>query len=425
MEIHKGKFDYKWVIFALCILMNFVCLGFCSSNKGLYLTAVTEALNIKRSLYSINDSLRFVSSAIISLFFGSLIHRFGFRKMAIFGFTCLIASLLTYSFAENIIAIYLGGILLGFGLSFTTVTMTSSLIRRWFKTDVGKYTGIAFASNGIGSAIVAQIITPMIYDEQNPFGYRNAYQFVAAVALIVGIIVVLLLRERPKDQPITRQPMEKRTARANSWEGLPFETVKKRPYFYIVAFGTFMTGFILQGIGGAFAAHIKGAGLSTATLATVTSVYSLALTFSKIFVGFVYDKKGLRFILLMCQSATVVAFTALLLVSGTTAGIISAFIFAILYALALPLETLVIPLVVNDIFGAASYDKALGIMSALNYIGYALGMPLVNACYDVLGSYKPVFITFIMLMPIIALIFQIVLKQVRKDKQMVISKSEQ
>jgi predicted MFS family arabinose efflux permease len=65
-----------------------------------------------------------------------------------------------------------------------------------------------------------------------------------------------------------------------------------------------------------------------------------------------------------------------------------AMIFCVLYALALPLETLVIPLIVNDLFGSVSYEKMLGIFSAVNYIGYAVGSPVINLTYDVFGSYK-------------------------------------
>lgn len=42
---------YRWVIVAASFLMVFVCLGFCSSSKSLYLAAITEALGIKRSLF--------------------------------------------------------------------------------------------------------------------------------------------------------------------------------------------------------------------------------------------------------------------------------------------------------------------------------------------------------------------------------------
>ena len=50
MSLKKFQPDYKWVILIVCFLMELLSLGFCSSNVGLYTKAVTEALEIKRSL---------------------------------------------------------------------------------------------------------------------------------------------------------------------------------------------------------------------------------------------------------------------------------------------------------------------------------------------------------------------------------------
>lgn len=419
----KKRFDYKWVILFLCFIMNFVCLGFCSSNKGLYLTAITEALDIERSLFSINDSCRYIATAVINLFFGSLIMRFGYRKMVAFGFLCLIGSMVTYIFADNVFVFYIGGTLLGLGLSFTTTTMTSSLIRRWFTKDIGKYTGLVFASNGIGGALAAQVITPMIYQEGNPFGYRDSYTFVAISVLIAGVLVVLLLRERPEKLQVA--PVQKKKARGVTWVGIPYDTAKLRPYFYMCAGCIFLTGFILQSINGVYAAHMRDMGMGKEMLATISSVYALALTFSKVFVGWVYDRFGLKTILYMCHGSTVLAFIALLMINSIgPSTFLIAVAFAITYAIALPLETLVIPLIVNDIFGSASHDKILGIMAAMNYTGYALGTPLVNACYDALGTYRPVFIGFAILMPVVNIIFHFVIKSSNKDKEAVLAAAE-
>ena len=79
--MEKKKFEYKWVILAVCFMMVFICLGFCSSNKGRYLGPITEALGIKRSLFSINDTFRFGCSALINVFFGALVAKFGVRNL--------------------------------------------------------------------------------------------------------------------------------------------------------------------------------------------------------------------------------------------------------------------------------------------------------------------------------------------------------
>ena len=70
------KIDYKWIIVALLFLMTMISLGFCSSTRSLYIAPITAALHIKRGAFSVNDSLRFVTTAVVSVFSGVLIGRF-------------------------------------------------------------------------------------------------------------------------------------------------------------------------------------------------------------------------------------------------------------------------------------------------------------------------------------------------------------
>lgn len=426
MRLNNTKFNYKWVILTTCFFMVFICLGFCSSTKGMYLDAITAALNIPRSLFSINDSCRYIASAIINLFFGSLIYRFGIRKMTAFGFISLIGSSLIYAFAQSIYVFYIGGILLGVGLAFTTSTMASCVIRRWFKDNIGKYTGIVFAANGVGGAVAAQVVSPLINEEGNPFGYRNSYLVVAGLLLVFGIIVVCLLKEWPKeeDTKIASQVKVAKKRHGSTWVGIDYSIAKKRPYFYMTAAGVLLTGFLLQGISGVYAAHLKGVGLDPSYVATVVSVHSLALTVFKIAVGALYDHSGLRAVLGICQGASVIIYVILAATTDSLTGKILAMAFGILYSLALPLETIVIPLIVNEIFGNASYDKILGILISMNHIGYALGAPIVNLSYDILGSYKPILIIFSGIMLLILIGFQFVLNTAQKEKKAVLATRE-
>ena len=71
MPTVKKKLEYKWVIALSCFLLGFFCLGFCSGNKGLYLSAITEALQIPRSLFSLNDTIRYVTTTIVNIFFAT------------------------------------------------------------------------------------------------------------------------------------------------------------------------------------------------------------------------------------------------------------------------------------------------------------------------------------------------------------------
>ena len=105
-SIRRSRLFYGWVVAGACFLMIFITLGFCSSTKGLYLAAITGDLGIQRSLFSLNDSCRFVTTAIVNLFFGRLILKFGPRKMILFGFLSLILACLLYSISSSILRMW-------------------------------------------------------------------------------------------------------------------------------------------------------------------------------------------------------------------------------------------------------------------------------------------------------------------------------
>lgn len=414
MEIKKRKFDYKWVVLGVCFLMNFVCLGF-TTHRSLYLSAITEALGFERSLFALNETFRYATLATINLFFGGLMQRIGARKMIVAGFVALVASMVVAARAETVVMFYVSGILLGIGLACTTTTITGSIIRRWFKKNIGRYTGLALAANGIGGAISAQIVSPMISDPVDPFGYRNAYLTCAVIIAVAGVVVAILLRERPKNESLEVVDTKKR--RGTAWAGIPMRTALRRPYFYISALIVFLTGFMLQGIGGVYAAHLKDVGFDPGIVASVTSVYSLTLTASKVGVGILYDRFGLRFVMILCQGASAVSLVLLVVLAVTPLGTALAFLFAMLYALSLPLETLVIPLIVNDLFGSAAFDKLFGVFAALNYAGYAVSAPVVNLCFDKTGSYNLIFLIFAGLTVVAGLMIQFMITVANKEKR--------
>lgn len=54
------------------------------------------------------------------------------------------------------------------------------------------------------------------------------------------------------------------------------------------------TGFILQGVQGIYAAHMRDVQLEVVCIATVASIQSLVLVACKFLTGAIYDKFGLR-----------------------------------------------------------------------------------------------------------------------------------
>jgi len=406
---------YKWVVISLCFLMVCVVLGFCSSSKSLYILAITDALDVSRSAFSINDSCRYITTSVVNIFFGALIARFGEKRLIAAGFLCLIASCLLYSFAETMPVFYLGGIFLGAGLSWTTTTMVGYIVNKWCAESKGTIMGAVLAANGIGSAIAMQIISPMIYREGEPFGYRDAYRFVAILLLVVGVVILIFLRTKSHIPTYASAQRKKKTDR--SWDGLSFREITKLPAFYAAIACIFCTGMVLQGITGVAAPHLSDVGLAPAFVAAAMSFHSVALSCSKFLTGVIYDKFAVRVTSNICILAAMISILLLAYVSDSFVGKAFAGIYSVLSSFALPLETVMLPIFAADLFGNRAYNNTLGIFASVNTAGYAVGTPITNLCYDLTGSYRTAFFAGCAIMAAVLFAMHFVIRTSERIKQ--------
>ena len=416
----KKRFDYSWVIVALCFLAVCTSLGLCSSGRTMYLKAITEALDIKRGAFSLNDTFRFVTTTIMNLYFGTLVNKFGTKKLICAGFTCLIGFALINSVAESLIMFYVAGVLLGIGLSWTTTTMMSAVVNNWCTKNKGAITGAILAANGVGGAIAAQILSPIIFEEGNPFGYRNSYRLVALVLAIVLALIVVLFRERPKGaekKELARKKTHK--MRGTGWVGMDYSVAKKKPYFYLALLCMMFTGMSLQGLSGIATPHMYDLGLDTDYVADLLTVSSLCLVGSKFFAGFMYDKTGIKVTMNICLSSAFLSLIGLVLISNTPIGRAIALVRIVFSAIALPLETVMLPLFASEFFGNKSFAKIVGIFAAASTAGFALGSPFANLCFDIFGNYNIAFIIFGALMAFVTVSLQIVVRSAHRDRRII------
>ena len=416
----KSRVDYKWVTLVVCFFMEFLCLGFCSSNVGLYTVPVTSALGIDRLAYSYWGSIRYAVQVIVALYFGTLVNRFGIRKMVFTGLLSLIGATLLRAFGTNVLHYYIAGALHGYGIVFVGGTMAGTVVRRWFHQDIGKYTGIVMSANGIGGAIAAQIVSPIINSGET-FGYRKAYLLSAFITLAISVVIMIFIRDNPANTSAVVNTNKKKQPKGALWLGIEYAQAKKKAYFYIAALMTFLTGISLQSIGSITIVYMTDLGISPAFIATTATVSSLTLACSKMLAGAVYDKWGLRVALLLCQLAALTTFVLKGLLTNSMLGLVMAMTATVLSSAAMPLETVMIPLATNDLFGSASYNKILGIFMAMNSLGLCLGSPLGETLRRITGSYRVCFWIFSGILVIVIISYQFILRAAYKEKNAILA----
>ncbi len=422
----RKRIDYKWVMVATCFVMVAVTLGFASSTKSLFPSKIADSLSllhgkeIGRGLVTVTESVRYVTTAVINLFFGKLVKKLGPKLMVALGFISLVSSMLIYSYATELVTVYIAGAFLGLGLAWTTTTMVGYVVGIWCSESKGTIMGAILASNGLGGAIAIQVAG--YYIENGVDGYRDAYRVCALVIAVTGVLVVLLFKNRPKTLPSLAVTNEKK--RGKDWVGIPFGTAVRRFYFWGALICIFFSGMILQGTHGIVAMHLEDVGIDYGAVKGLLSFGSIILASAKFLTGFVYDKWGLRVAANFCTALAIVTTFLLAAIKGDDVGFVLAVIYTVVSQYALPLETVMLPIYASDLFGQRSYAEVLGLFVSVNTAGYAVGSPLMNVCYDVFDSYVPALIAVGVIMTAVFVLLQFVISLAHKEQERVMAEYE-
>ena len=63
--------------------------------------------------------------------------------------------------------------------------------------------------------------------------------------------------------------------------------------------------------------------------------------------------------------------------------------------------------------------KVVGMFAAAGTLGFALGAPLANLCFDMVGNYNIAFIAFACMMIFVTVAMQFVVSAARKDRKII------
>ena len=414
MKTRSKIFNQRLLTVVLCIMMVMVTLGFASSTRTLFTDEIAKELGVSRSAVVLGESFRYATTAIVNIFFGLLIAKFGDKKLICAGFFSLITAVLLYAFATNLVMIYLGGIFLGIGFSWTTTAIVGRVVDLWYAENKGTIMGLVLASNGVGGAIAIQMVGKLI-DPEVTGSYRKGYLLIAAVLSGAAVLMLLFFRNKPRGEAPTLSPQKKRK-RSSDWEGISLSQAVRKFYFWGILLCIFFAGLILQGTYGIVAMHYKDVGIDYEKIKAMLSFSSLFLAGSKFLAGFSYDRLGLRFTASACILASIASSFLLAFTKGNSTGEILAILYTVISPISMPLETVMLPIYASELFGKQSYSTILGIFVSVNTAGFCVGGWVMNLCYDMMGTYYYALIAVGIAMLILLVLLQVILTLGKREK---------
>lgn len=407
------KFEYKWIIVAVCVLALFSGLGFCSSAKSIYIAPITNAFGFSRSAFTASDSIRYITTAIATIFFDKMMRRFGTKKLFLAGIVSYAIFAVISACAKDLLGFYLAGIFLGLGVAWSSTTMMGVVINKWFKKSKGTVLGAVLASNGLGSAIAVSLLTPIIYAEGNPFGYRQAYLLTAVLVVITAIIVLIFYKEKEGEVRLSQAggelPEEKKEE-----SGPEFSEIARNPWFYAVIGCLFL--YTLTSLTTITTPHFTDIGFHASFVSMTLSLSLIGLAVCKVLTGIIYDRFGLRTATNICLIAALISKALLLVITANKTGKVLTVLYCVLMSFATPIETVMLPLIALDLFGQRSFAKTLSVTTVLFTIGHAVNSPLINLPYDLLGSYTISFVISVITAAVMVVVMNLSISKLKKSK---------
>jgi MFS family permease len=379
--------NYHWIVAATVFLHLGIFVGFGNAG-GLFILPVAEELGISRTAYALAATTSYnLCSCVVQILSGPVYKRLGYRKMVGLGLPMAIVSYLIIATSQNMVGLCIGSILRGAVLGLCATTTANRLINDWFHRHRGFVWGVLAAVTGLGGSVWCLVLPQVIQG----FSWRSGYVLAAILVSIVYVLNVLFIRNRPEDMKLAPYGegvhVQKKRSMENSFQGYTFQELVRKPIFYLTLIMLLVIYISLYLPNSVMVAHMCDRGFSDTQAAQMQSVLLFALAGSKVFLGWLMDRIGVRKVAVICCLCTAVSMLLLPTVSGYSyaMGVV------ILYGTGLPLSTIIVPALTLDLFGYQSFTTAVGIFSAMVSAGSMLAGPISNGVFDRLGSYTLAF----------------------------------
>lgn len=381
----KDKLFYGWVIVLAIFLMLAVGWGISINSNSIFITPIEEELGFTRAQMLNALTIRGIVMASISLCSGWIFLNFKVKRVMEISAIALCISYFSMSFMTSIIEYYIS-------ISIQTVCVmlcgfipASVIINNWFLTKKAIAFGIAFMGSGIGGMVFNLLGSRLIPQ----IGWRKTiliYSFV--IFLVMTITVFFLIKVFPKEKGLEPYGSKGKDnfIKSNNSErfGIYVKDAIKTVEFWLIGIGVMIMGMNMAGLVPNIAPHLNDVGYSLSTSAKVSSFTMISLALSKLLIGVLFDKYGIR-------NATLLSCLALQigLLSMIFAKYRLSFVGIVLgVGLGSSFGTVALPLYAEKLYGKLDYTRLLAYLQTMSNIGGIISPLIMGVMYKNKDSYN-------------------------------------
>ena len=380
--------NYAWCVMILLTLMQFVYAGLTLSTVTLYMEPILSAHpELSRTAYSLTITLNGGANAIISVFYGKFVEKFGMKTMVSVCSLMMIAGVLLYATGTVIWMFYLAAILQGISLCFCSGATCSIIFSKWFAHS----TGTLLSITAIGSGLAGVIFSPIVSTWISTIGWTGSLYINCAIVVFTAILLIVFLKDSPEKYGIKPMWNDKVKIAEESGKIIPYGVTSKEAYktvqFWCGTIGIGLFGLIIYGAICNIAVFSSDLGYDGGVMLSVMYAANIVLQLP---FGILADKLGIR----TCMVAYSLMAIGAVFIYATAPAIGMMYVGTVLLGGSFCILKATLPVYTLQIFGNRAQGQIMGIMIAVMNCGVAFGMPVLNAAYDITGSYSGMFKLF-------------------------------
>ena len=400
--------NYAWCVMVLLTLMQFVYAGLTLSTVTLYMEPILSAHpELSRTAYSLTITLNGGANAIISVFYGKFVEKFGMKTMISVCSLLMIAGVLLYANGTVIWMFYLAAILQGISLCFCSGASCSIIFSKWFAHS----TGTLLSITAIGSGLAGVIFSPIVSTWISTIGWIGSLYINCAIVVFTAVLLIVFLKDSPEKYGIKPMWNDKVKIADESGEIISYGVTSKEAYktiqFWCGTIGIGLFGLIIYGAICNIAVFSSDLGYDGGIMLSVMYAANIILQLP---FGILADKLGIR----TCMVAYSLMAIGAVFIYATAPAIGMMYVGTVLLGGSFCILKATLPVYTLQIFGNRAQGQIMGIMIAVMNCGVAFGMPVLNAAYDLTGSYSGMFKLFGFVGVALAVIIFLGCKPIRK-----------
>ena len=399
---------YGWYIVLASFLAGLSYSQQNSSTLGIFIRPMTDELGWSRTaITGAQSAARFVEGAVAPLI-GPLIDRYGPRPLMIVGGIVVGFGSVLISNVQDLTQWYLlRSLVISIGFALMGWTVTTIALSNWFVRKRGR----AIAIGSMGNHVTSSVMPPLAVAAMANWGWRPIWSAFGILTWIVVVIpAAIWMRRRPEDLGLrpdgdSAVPLENLGEKEGAQPGWsstadePLEPVWSRgealrtKAFWLIVTTFAVSNLALQGINISLVPLIEDEGFSAGTAAIALSVRFISLVALTPVAGLLAERVEPKYVNSIGFLLQGVA-AALFMLGGSLLTLYAAIL---VYALGQSISSVTSEMIWADVYGRLTLGAVRSIGAPPLTIVSATGPVFMNAVYDVTGSYRLAFMSFIVL----------------------------